>query len=129
MGETEAILVQKDPELLDSYLEEVLQFSEDPSAAIRVRTLRFVEEACAVEIELLPKMAPHLLQLMADPVLMVLKRAIATATKLFRPAFRIVAANANRDTDVRASAAPPAPPAHGLTARWARHSSGIRCSS
>ena len=92
------IIVNKEPDLLDSFLEEVLAFQTDRSQEVRRFVVGFIEEACRKDTELLPKVgaggagddAPCLqvitnLQLMVgDQAVAVQKRVIQAMTHLYR---------------------------------------------
>ncbi|CAB4065454.1 SYMPK [Lepeophtheirus salmonis] len=78
------LLVRKEPNLLDNFLDEVMGFQNDRSQDIRRFVVGFIEEACKVDPELLPKVIKNVQILMMESGVAVQKRVIQAMTHLYK---------------------------------------------
>lgn len=85
------VLINKDVELLDFYLEEVLQFSLDKNSDVRKTICGFIEEAGDKRVDTIPKMLMTLSRLVSDEAPVVTKRALRTSGKILRAALKWIA--------------------------------------
>eukprot|EP00039_Didymoeca_costata_P005915 m.85859 g.85859 ORF g.85859 m.85859 type:complete len:1019 (+) comp13027_c0_seq3:236-3292(+) len=86
-------LVIRTPELLDNFIEEILQFQLDKNADVRKEVVQFAEDACKQDVGLLPRAAETLLYLLGDTSVAVVRRTIAANTNLCKVIFAAVAKN------------------------------------
>ena len=78
------LLIRKEPELLDNFLDEVSGFQKDRSQEVRKFVVGFIEEGCRKDPELLPKVIANLRMLMTDSAVAVQKRVIQAMTHLHK---------------------------------------------
>lgn len=78
------LIIHQEPTLLDNFLDEVMQFQHDRSADVRKAIVGFIEEACKVDNELLPKVMHNLQRLLSDTSVAVQKRVIQALTQLYK---------------------------------------------
>lgn len=78
------LIIHQDPALLDNFLDEVLQFQHDRSADVRKAIVGFIEEACKLDNELLPKVMLNLQRLLSDESIAVQKRVVQALTQLYK---------------------------------------------
>ncbi|XP_071961941.1 symplekin-like isoform X2 [Antedon mediterranea] len=92
LKQVQELIVNKDPTLLDNFLDEVLQFQNDKSADVRRFVVGFIEEACKKDNELLVTVVMHLNMILSDPAqnVAVLKRVILCNAQLYRVAIKWV---------------------------------------
>ncbi|XP_033100006.1 symplekin-like, partial [Anneissia japonica] len=90
LKQVQELIVNKDPNLLDNFLDEVLQFQNDKSADVRKFVVGFIEEACKKDNELLVTVVMHLNMILSDPAqnVAVLKRVILCNAQLYRVAMK-----------------------------------------
>ena len=85
------IIVTKDPDLLDNFLDEVLAFQTDRSQDVRKFVVGFIEDVCKKNTELLPKVIANLQLMLGDQSVMVQKRVIQAMTHLYMLALKWLA--------------------------------------
>ena len=78
------LLVHKEPNLLDNFLDEVMGFQKDRSQEVRKFVVGFIEEACKKDPDALPQVIANLQMLMSDSALAVQKRVIQAMTHLYK---------------------------------------------
>eukprot|EP00041_Stephanoeca_diplocostata_P015144 m.287076 g.287076 ORF g.287076 m.287076 type:complete len:1034 (+) comp19944_c0_seq1:281-3382(+) len=84
------LTVNKEPELLDNFFEEILQFQHDRSVNIRKHLIGFVEASCKKDWALLPRAVPTLLLLLQDETSGIKKRVILANTNLYKSVLQMV---------------------------------------
>ncbi|XP_015126326.1 symplekin [Diachasma alloeum] len=94
LSKLQEILIKKDPDLLDCYLEEVLQFSLDKNSEVRKTVCGFIEEAGDKSPEIIPRMLLTLSRLVSDDAPVVTKRALRTCGKILRAVLKWVSSAA-----------------------------------
>ncbi|KAK2707193.1 hypothetical protein QYM36_015020 [Artemia franciscana] len=77
------LILHHGPELLDSFLDEVLAFQNDRNQEIRRVIVGFLEEACKSEPDVFPKVAVNISFLLRDEAVAVQKRVIQALTHLY----------------------------------------------
>ncbi|XP_014167082.2 symplekin, partial [Geospiza fortis] len=82
------LIINKDPTLLDNFLDEIIAFQADKSIEVRKFVVGFIEEACKRDIELLLKLVANLNMLLKDENVNVVKKAILTMTQLYKVALQ-----------------------------------------
>jgi len=78
------IVLHKDPDLLDNFLDEILAFQTDRNQEVRKFVVSFIEEACKKDPEVLPKVIANLQMMMGDQAVAVQKRVIQAMTQLYK---------------------------------------------
>jgi len=91
LRKVQEIIVNKEPALLDNFLDEVLAFQTDRSQDVRKFVVGFIEDACKKDTELLPKVIANLQLMLGDQAVQVQKRVIQAMTHLYRSALRWLA--------------------------------------
>uniref|UniRef100_A0A8C9TZW3 Symplekin scaffold protein n=1 Tax=Scleropages formosus TaxID=113540 RepID=A0A8C9TZW3_SCLFO len=82
------LIINKDPSLLDNFLDEIIAFQTDKSMEVRKFVIGFIEEACKRDNELLLKLIANLNMLLKDESVNVMKKAILTLTQLYKVALQ-----------------------------------------
>ncbi|KAM6288742.1 LOW QUALITY PROTEIN: symplekin [Aegotheles albertisi] len=88
LRQVQELIINKDPTLLDNFLDEIIAFQADKSTEVRKFVVGFIEEACKRDIELLLKLIANLNMLLRDENVNVVKRAILTMGQLYRVALQ-----------------------------------------
>lgn len=88
LKQVQELIINKDPTLLDNFLDEIIAFQADKSIEVRKFVVGFIEEACKRDIELLLKLIANLNMLLKDENVNVVKKAILTMTQLYRVALQ-----------------------------------------
>lgn len=88
LRQVQELIIHKEPNLLDNFLDEMLAFQHDKSADVRKFIVGFIEEACKKDPETLPKVVANLNMMLADEAVAVQKRVIQAATQLFKVALQ-----------------------------------------
>uniref|UniRef100_A0A674GK09 Symplekin/Pta1 N-terminal domain-containing protein n=1 Tax=Taeniopygia guttata TaxID=59729 RepID=A0A674GK09_TAEGU len=86
--QVQELIINKDPTLLDNFLDEIIAFQADKSIEVRKFVVGFIEEACKRDIELLLKLVANLNMLLKDENVNVVKKAILTMTQLYKVALQ-----------------------------------------
>uniref|UniRef100_A0A8C5SVY3 Symplekin scaffold protein n=1 Tax=Laticauda laticaudata TaxID=8630 RepID=A0A8C5SVY3_LATLA len=82
------LIINKDPTLLDNFLDEIIAFQADKSVEVRKFVIGFIEEACKRDTELLLKLIANLNMLLRDENVNVVKKAILAMTQLYKVALQ-----------------------------------------
>ncbi|KAL0994032.1 hypothetical protein UPYG_G00116950 [Umbra pygmaea] len=88
LKQVQELIINKDPSLLDNFLDEIIAFQTDKSMEVRKFVIGFIEEACKRDNELLPRLIANLNMLLKDESVNVLKKAILTLTQLYKVALQ-----------------------------------------
>uniref|UniRef100_A0A8B9K0Y6 Symplekin n=1 Tax=Astyanax mexicanus TaxID=7994 RepID=A0A8B9K0Y6_ASTMX len=84
LKQVQELIINKDPSLLDNFLDEMIAFQTDKSIEVRKFVIGFIEEACKRDNELLLKLIANLNMLLKDESVNVVKKAILTLTHLYK---------------------------------------------
>ncbi|XP_061774489.1 symplekin isoform X2 [Nerophis ophidion] len=84
LKQVQELIINKDPSLLDNFLDEIIAFQTDKSIEVRKFVIGFIEEACKRDNELLLKLIANLNMLLKDDSVNVVKKAILTLTQLYK---------------------------------------------
>ena len=76
LRKVQEIIVNKDPNLLDNFLDEVLAFQTDRSQDVRKFVVGFIELVCKKDPDLLPDVVVNLKMMIVDDMIVVQKRVI-----------------------------------------------------
>uniref|UniRef100_A0A4W5JVS2 Symplekin scaffold protein n=1 Tax=Hucho hucho TaxID=62062 RepID=A0A4W5JVS2_9TELE len=88
LKQVQELIINKDPSLLDNFLDEIIAFQTDKSMEVRKFVIGFIEEACKRDNELLLKLIANLNMLLKDESVNVVKKAILTLTQLYKVALQ-----------------------------------------
>lgn len=91
LKQVQELIINKDPTLLDNFLDEIIAFQADKSVDVRKFVVNFIEEACKLDPELLIKLIANLHMLLKDENVNVVKKSILTMTQLYKVALQWVA--------------------------------------
>ncbi|KAL6101329.1 sympk [Pungitius sinensis] len=84
LKQVQELIINKDPSLLDNFLDELIAFQTDKSIEVRKFVIGFIEEACKRDNELLLRLVANLNMLLKDDSVNVVKKAILTLTQLYK---------------------------------------------
>uniref|UniRef100_A0A1A8J5X7 Symplekin n=1 Tax=Nothobranchius kuhntae TaxID=321403 RepID=A0A1A8J5X7_NOTKU len=84
LKQVQELIINKDPSLLDNFLDEIIAFQTDKSIEVRKFVIGFIEEACKRDNELLVRLIANLNMLLKDESVNVVKKAILTLTQLYK---------------------------------------------
>ncbi|XP_072301302.1 symplekin [Eucyclogobius newberryi] len=84
LKQVQELIVNKDPSLLDNFLDELIAFQTDKSIEVRKFVIGFIEEACKRDNELLLRLIANLNMLLRDDSVNVIKKGILTLTQLYK---------------------------------------------
>ncbi|XP_053329547.1 symplekin [Spea bombifrons] len=90
LRQVQELIINKDPTLLDNFLDEIIAFQADKSVDVRKFVVNFIEEACKLDNELLVKLIANLHMLLKDENVNVVKKSILTMTQLYKVALQWV---------------------------------------
>ncbi|XP_043918440.1 symplekin isoform X2 [Protopterus annectens] len=88
LKQVQELIINKDPTLLDNFLDEIIAFQADKMVEVRKFVVGFIEEACKRDSELLLKLIANLNMLLKDENVNVVKKSILTMTQLYRVALQ-----------------------------------------
>uniref|UniRef100_A0A6Q2ZLB5 Symplekin n=1 Tax=Esox lucius TaxID=8010 RepID=A0A6Q2ZLB5_ESOLU len=88
LKQVQELIINKDPSLLDNFLDEIIAFQTDKSMEVRKFVIGFIEEACKRDNELLLRLIANLNMLLKDESVNVVKKAILTFTQLYKVALQ-----------------------------------------
>ncbi|KAM4608895.1 symplekin [Polymixia lowei] len=88
LKQVQELIINKDPSLLDNFLDEIIAFQTDKSMEVRKLVIGFIEEACKRDNELLLRLIANLNMLLRDESVNVVKKAILTLTQLYKVALQ-----------------------------------------
>lgn len=99
LAKVKELVVDKEPDLLDNFLDEIIDHNEiDDNAAIRRFIVYFILEACKVDNEIIPRVIENLTNLLADDDINVAKDAIRAFGHVYRYAVIMIAGRPLDDT-------------------------------
>lgn len=84
LRQVQELILFKEPNLLDNFLEEMIAFQSDRSVEVRKFMISFIEEACKKDPDLLLKIMPNLTALFQDENVNVRKKVILVMAGLYR---------------------------------------------
>ncbi|XP_056290962.1 symplekin [Pseudoliparis swirei] len=84
LKQVQELIINKDPSLLDNFLDELIAFQTDKSIEVRKFVIGFIEEACKRDNELLLRLIANLNMLLKDDSVNVVKKAILTLTQMYK---------------------------------------------
>ncbi|XP_076011939.1 symplekin [Genypterus blacodes] len=84
LKQVQELIINKDPSLLDNFLDEMIAFQTDKSMEVRKFVIGFIEEASKRDNELLLRLIANLNMLLKDESVNVVKKAILTLTQLYK---------------------------------------------
>ncbi|XP_024142159.1 symplekin [Oryzias melastigma] len=84
LKQVQELIINKDPSLLDNFLDEIIAFQTDKSIEVKKFVIGFIEEACKRDNELLVRLIANLNMLLKDESVNVVKKAILTLTQLYK---------------------------------------------
>ncbi|VDP09748.1 unnamed protein product [Soboliphyme baturini] len=90
LRKVQELIIYKDSNLLDNFLDEMLGFQHDSSPEIRTFIVSFIEAACAKDADVLSKIAVNLAFLMSDQNSKVRKRVMSAMANLYPLALKWV---------------------------------------
>lgn len=88
LKQVQELIINKDPTLLDNFLDEIIAFQADKSVEVRKFVIGFIEETCKRDTELLLKLIANLNMLLRDENVNVVKKAILAMTQLYKVALQ-----------------------------------------
>ncbi|XP_066559838.1 symplekin isoform X1 [Amia ocellicauda] len=88
LKQVQELIINKDPSLLDNFLDEIIAFQTDKSMEVRKFVIGFIEEACKRDNELLLKLIANLNMLLRDESVNVVKKTILALTQLYKVALQ-----------------------------------------
>ena len=88
LRQVQELILFKEPNLLDNFLEEMIAFQSDRSVEVRKFMISFIEEACKKDPDLLLKILPNLTALFQDENVNVRKKVILVMAGLYRLALQ-----------------------------------------
>ncbi|KAH0548751.1 symplekin [Cotesia glomerata] len=88
-------LINKSPQLMTTYLNEMLLFCSDRSADVRKTVAGFIEEAGDKTPDRIPQMLTPLLRLISDEVAAVSKRAVRASSRILRAALKWIVSSSS----------------------------------
>uniref|UniRef100_A0A8C6GBD4 Symplekin n=1 Tax=Mus spicilegus TaxID=10103 RepID=A0A8C6GBD4_MUSSI len=86
--QVQELIINREPTLLDNFLDEIIAFQADKSTEVRKFVIGFIETACKRDTELLLKLIANLHLLLRDENVNVVKKAILSMTQLYKVALR-----------------------------------------
>ncbi|XP_074640461.1 symplekin-like [Tubulanus polymorphus] len=84
LKQVQELIINKDLNLLDNFLDEMMAFQMDKSPEVRKFVVGFMDEASKKEPELLPKFIGYLHMMMNDENVNVIKKIILSMTRIYR---------------------------------------------
>ncbi|GFU50123.1 symplekin [Nephila pilipes] len=79
----EELILDKEPNHLDNFLDEVITFQHDKHSNVRKFIVQFIEKVCRHNIRTLPKVIGNLIILLRDPAACVQKKVIQVTIHLY----------------------------------------------
>uniref|UniRef100_A0A3Q2ZJ53 Symplekin scaffold protein n=1 Tax=Hippocampus comes TaxID=109280 RepID=A0A3Q2ZJ53_HIPCM len=92
LKQVQELIINKDPSLLDNFLDEMIAFQTDKSIEVRKFVIGFIEEACKRDNELLLRLIANLNMLLKDDSVNVVKKAILTLTQMYKVTLQVTKA-------------------------------------
>ncbi|XP_023289032.1 symplekin [Orussus abietinus] len=91
LAKAQEVLVNKEPHLLNLYLDEVLQFACDRNAEVRKTIAGFIDDTGVKHPDVIPCMVHVLSRLVSDDASAVSKRALRASSRILRAALKWIA--------------------------------------
>ncbi|XP_034233611.1 symplekin [Thrips palmi] len=85
------IILNQNPHLLDSFLDDVIAFQSDRTMEVRRAVVGFIEESCKKDPAILPRVMDSLDLLLRDSAPQVQKRVVQAASQVYRGALMYIA--------------------------------------
>lgn len=82
----EELIVNKEPSLLDNFLDEMLAFQTDKSVEVKKYVIHFMEQACKADPELLVRLSSILSMMMAEEHVAVVKKLVLCMAQIYKAA-------------------------------------------
>ena len=101
LKQVQELIVNKDPALLDNFLDEILIFQQDRSADVRRFVVTFIEDACKKDPDLLPQTVGCLAYMLGDENIIVSKRVMLACNSLYKVALQMVCKLRTIKEDIR----------------------------
>lgn len=101
LKQVQELIVNKDPALLDNFLDEILIFQQDRSADVRRFVVTFIEDACKKDPDLLPQTVGCLAYMLGDENIIVSKRVMLACNSLYKVALQMVCKLRTMKEDIR----------------------------
>ncbi|XP_065064870.1 symplekin-like [Rhopilema esculentum] len=90
LKQVQELIINKDPTLLDNFLDEILMFHQDKSQDVRKFVVGFVEEACKKDPVLLTQTIATVAYMLDDENVNVMKRVMLACVSLYKVAIQLV---------------------------------------
>uniref|UniRef100_H2YTL8 Symplekin n=1 Tax=Ciona savignyi TaxID=51511 RepID=H2YTL8_CIOSA len=103
LNQVKELVINKDPEMLDNFTDEVVAFQADRSQEVRKFVVGFMEEACKKDPELFSKLLRNFYMLLVDNGVNILKKVIQSSTQLYRICVQWISTHTNVSSTLRAS--------------------------
>ncbi|XP_067941603.1 symplekin-like [Watersipora subatra] len=88
LKQVQELIINKDPNLLDNFFDEVIGFQSDPSVDVRKFVITFLEHACKVDGDILSKIIGNLNILLYDENVNIKKKVMLSMGSLYRTAIK-----------------------------------------
>lgn len=92
LAKVQELIIHLDPQLLDSFFEDVAAFQKDRNSDVRKFVVGFIEEACKKDVAMLPRLVPNMQLLVLDEAVSVVKRVVQAVVQLHRATLAWLAA-------------------------------------
>lgn len=92
LAKVQELIIHLDPQLLDSFFEDVAAFQKDRNSDVRKFVVGFIEEACKKDVAMLPRLVPNMQLLVMDEAVSVVKRVVQAVVQLHRATLAWLAA-------------------------------------
>ncbi|KAG0711695.1 Symplekin [Chionoecetes opilio] len=92
LAKVQELIIHLDPQLLDSFFEDVAAFQKDRNSDVRKFVVGFIEEACKKDVGMLPRLVPNMQLLVMDDAISVVKRVVQAVVQLHRATLAWLAA-------------------------------------
>nr|XP_009860228.1 symplekin [Ciona intestinalis] len=103
LQQVKELVINKQPEMLDNFTDEVVAFQADRSQEVRKFVVGFMEEACKKDPELFSKLLLNLHMLLVDENVNVLKKVIQSSTQLYRICVQWISTHKNISNMLKSS--------------------------
>ncbi|CAB4003514.1 Symplekin [Paramuricea clavata] len=103
LKQVQELIVNKEPALLDNFLDEILVFQHDQTTEVRKFVLGFIEEACKKDVEILTKVIHTIVLLLTDANVMVVKKVMLCLTQLYRLMLQFISKQKVVNDDLKAT--------------------------
>ncbi|XP_026294194.1 symplekin [Frankliniella occidentalis] len=91
ISKVQELLIHQNPQLLESFLDDVLAFQSDRTMEVRRSVVGFIEESCKKDPAILPRVMDSLDLLLRDSVPQVQKRVVQAASQIYRGTLMYIA--------------------------------------